>query len=310
MKKVLAILLMLVVLVQGVAFAEEIKDMPDNWAKPYLEAAVENGLLTGSDGFIRPDDPMTRAEMATIMVRATGAKQEADISKFTDVSKDSWYHSAMAKAVYMKAFTGSGNLLEPEKYITRQEAFVVLSRVFGLTAVADKSSDYINDFSDKNDIASWAAEGVSMIIKSGYVGGSDGKINPLSNITRAEFAAVMGRLVKYYIDEPGEYTPSSDGNIMVRSSNVTIKGLKTDKAVFVGDLTKEEKVDIIESEITGPLVVRGGYVTAGEKLSDVRACGSDAIFDSKFVPKEFIKNMSVYVTNDAKYVFEYSKYTE
>jgi hypothetical protein len=65
-----------------VAFAAEFKDMPNDWSTSALEAAVKNGLLTGSGGYIKASDNMTRAEMATIMVRACGATKEVDISGY------------------------------------------------------------------------------------------------------------------------------------------------------------------------------------------------------------------------------------
>ena len=43
------------------AYAADFKDMPDNWATEALNAAVDNGLMGGSGGYIYPDNPMTRA---------------------------------------------------------------------------------------------------------------------------------------------------------------------------------------------------------------------------------------------------------
>lgn len=48
-------------------------DMPDDWSTAALEHAVENGLLQGADGKIMPNDKLTRAQMATLIVRAFGA---------------------------------------------------------------------------------------------------------------------------------------------------------------------------------------------------------------------------------------------
>ena len=68
MKKVLSLFIGIIMLFT-VCSAEVFIDMPDNWATEALTNAVNNGLIGGSDGYIRPDDPMTRAEMATILKR-------------------------------------------------------------------------------------------------------------------------------------------------------------------------------------------------------------------------------------------------
>ncbi len=260
MKKIVSLILSLLLL-SSMTFAAEFKDMPNDWSTEALVKAVENGLLTGSDGYIKAGDNMTRAEMAAIMTRATGAVEEADISEFKDVKKDDWFYQAMAKAVKMGAFKGSDGKLNPESPITRQEAFLVLSRVFGLDKNLKDESSSLGQFKDAGKIDTWAKDGVNAIVKSGYVKGNDGYINPLNNISRAEFAVVMDRLVKYYIDSPEEEIPA-DGNVMIRCEIPEIKGLKTQHMVVLGDALNKSEVKFTECEISGKVVVRGGSLVA------------------------------------------------
>ena len=298
MKKIISLVLLVVLVLTNCAFADELTakdmfvDMPDNWATEALVAAVENGLISGSDGYIKPDDYMTRAEMAAIMVRATNASEEADITAFTDVLESEWYYSAMAKAVKMGAFTGSDGKLNPENYITRQEAFVVLARVFGINAVPSEDTSEIEIFSDKDDIADWAKTAVNMIVGAGYVGGNDGKINPLNNITRAEFAVVMNRLVKYYIDEPGEITPNSDGNIMIRCGGVELKDFTTDKMVCVGDIKKEDTIKFNNCNVTGDVTLRGGTASfTGGEFTSLKAITASTVLDITGLSQEAIQKL-------------------
>lgn len=257
MKKIIAILLVLVLTLSMTALAADFKDMPNDWSTAALNAAVENGLLTGSDGYIKAGDNMTRAEMATIMVRACGATKTADISAFTDVKADDWYFDAMSKAVAMGAFSGSDNKLNPQNPITRQEAFLVLSRVFGLNTRNDFDQSILKEFKDADKIDEWAKKGVLAIVASGYVSGANGYINPLDNITRAEFAVVMDRLVKYYIDELSDEIPE-DGNMVIRIPAGELSGLKTDKMVIIGDGVGDSAITLSDNELSGKLVVRGG----------------------------------------------------
>ena len=134
-KKLASCLLSAAVAVSAYAgvFAESFSDMPNDWRTAAIENAVANGLISGmGDGTVAPDANITRAQMAAIIVRALGARNAADISMFADVSQDAWYYDELAKAVYMNAFSGDGQNMNPENNITFQECFTVLSRVFGL----------------------------------------------------------------------------------------------------------------------------------------------------------------------------------
>ncbi len=258
MKKIISLIMVSLLVFSVSAFAADFKDMPNDWSTSALEAAVKNGLLTGSDGYIKASDNMTRAEMAAIMVRACGATKEADISAFKDVKESDWFYSSMAKAVAMGAFKGSNGKLSPQNPITRQEAFLVLSRVFGLDTNIDLSNDdKLAGFKDGNKVADWAKNGVGAITARGYVAGNDGYIKPLDNISRAEFAVVMDRLVKYYIDSPDAEIPT-DGNVMIRCAIEKIAGLKTDKMVILGDAVGDANVRIEGADMDGKLSIRGG----------------------------------------------------
>jgi hypothetical protein len=257
MKKIIAFFLVIIMSVSAAVFAADFKDMPNDWSTSALQAAVKNGLLTGNNGYIKAQDNMTRAEMATIMVRACGVTKAADISGFSDVSAKDWFFDSMAKAVAMGAFKGSDGKLNPDSPITRQEAFLVLSRVFGLNTNRDLDMSVLDQFKDAGKIDEWAKAGVASTVASGYVAGSNGYINPLNNISRAEFAVVMDRLVKYYIDELTDDIPS-DGNLMIRVPAKMLSELKTDKLIIIGDSVDDVEMNLVNNELSGKLVVRGG----------------------------------------------------
>ena len=80
------------------ASSAEFVDFPTGWSKVAMEAAVNNGLLSGyENNEIRPEANLTRAEMAAIIVRSFGAKTKSDISAYTDVSSSEWYYDYIAK---------------------------------------------------------------------------------------------------------------------------------------------------------------------------------------------------------------------
>lgn len=258
MKKLLAILIVLVMTLSTTAFAADFADVDGHWAEAAIGNAADNNLITGSAGYFFPDNNMTRAEMATIVVRAFGATADADISEFTDVATDAWYYSSVSKAVAMGAFNGADGKFNPENSITRQEAFVVLSRVFGLAINETVDVSVLDEFSDANKVADWAKADVAAIISAGYVGGSNGMLNPEANITRAEFAVVMDRLIKYYVDDASVTTIPTDGNVMIRVGGVKLDGVNTENMVVIGDGVGENDISVINSHLDKNIVVRAG----------------------------------------------------
>ncbi len=209
-KKITGILLALVIIFTT-CFATTFSDMPEEsyWSYEALNSAVTDGLLNGSDGKIYPKNNLTRAEMATILVRAYKLTEKADISEYTDVATDAWYYEYMQKACAKGLFKGDGtNKLNPDNYITRQEVFVVLSRALNLTG---GKVSVLDAFSDKDLIASWALDATASMVESGYIKGSGDRINPTNNISREEFAQIMYNLKKAGLfEEKKEETKAED----------------------------------------------------------------------------------------------------
>lgn len=240
MKKLLSIMTAALLLICAVAVnvsaasVADFTDMPDDWSTPALTAAVENGLLNGSDGLILPKDNLTRAQMAAIIARAFGADSKASLDGFTDVPETAWYYGDMQKAVAMGVFNGDGSgLLTPDNNITREQVFAVLARAFKLPS-GDIS--VLDKFSDKDSISEWAKPYAAALVGNGYISGSGGMINAKNNITRAEFAQVMYNMAKTYVDESTTLDGTYAGNVIVRASDVTIaKTAKIDGILVIAE---------------------------------------------------------------------------
>lgn len=224
------------------ANVSDFSDMPDDWSTPALTAAVENGLLNGSDGKILPANNLTRAQMAAIISRAFGAESRVALNSFTDVPSDAWYYGDMQKAVAMGVFNGDGSgLLNPENNITREQVFAVLARAFKLP---DGDVSVLDKFSDKNDVSDWAKPYAAALVGNGYISGSGGLINAKANITRAEFAQVMFNMVKTYVDTPGTLSVTYEGNVIIRSSGVTVsKDAKINGILVVSEKSSSVTVE-------------------------------------------------------------------
>ena len=238
--------------------------------------AVQNGLLNGSDGKILPKGLLTRAQMATMVNRAFASSAKASLTGFTDMVPGVWHYDEMAKAVRMGVFQGANGKLSPNDPITREQAFAVLARAFGL---ADGKASSLDKFSDGAQVSSWARGAVAALVEQGYVSGADGALNPQSYITRAEFAQVMDALVAAYGDQDLK-DQTVEGNLILRSNNtlenVTVKG----------DLILADGVSAASLKnvtVTGRLVVRGG--TDGVKLTKSTAKGGIQLANPNGTPK-------------------------
>lgn len=244
------------------ASAADFTDMPDNWAKAPLEAAVENGLLNGSDGLLRPTDYLTRAEMAAILVRAFGTTQSASVSGFSDVKADAWYvtQNAVPGAVFMEIMNGNNDgTFEPGRNISREQAFAVLARALKLEA---GSSSVLAQFTDAAQISGWASGEVAAMVAAGYVNGSNRKLNPKGNITRQEFAQVMFNIFGDYISTAGTVTELGGKAVMINVPGVTVKDTTVHGDVIIGEGVGEGDVFFENVTIEGRVVVRGGGVNS------------------------------------------------
>ncbi|MDW5299353.1 MAG: S-layer homology domain-containing protein [Sedimentibacter sp.] len=258
-------------------------DMPNNWSTAALKKAVDNGLLKGyadkGKNLIKADEPLKRAEMSVVVNRAFSAVKTAELNGVTDVPFTAWYASDMAKAVMMGTFM-KDTTMRPESNITRQEAFVVLARAF---KVCSDALEYkaLENYSDKADIAPWAKKDLNAMVEAGYVQGSDGKINPNANITRAEFATVLDNLVKLYIDMPGEVIDVTlSGNILIRVPGVMLKNLTIKGDLIIADGVGDGDVTLDNVKVEGRTVVRGGgensiVIKGNSNLGKIIVCKVD-----------------------------------
>ena len=259
-KNILAMVLATSMLVPSNAYAlskSDFSDFPNDWSTPALTNAVENGLLVGANGKINASSFITRAEVSAIINRAFGAKKTSSLSSYRDVSSNAWYYNDMSKAVYMETFVGSDGLLNPEKNITREEAFSVIARAF---LIDDGDYSELSKFNDGNNVSDWAKKSISGLIKKGYINGSNGNINPKSNITRAEFAQIMYAVAGSYISSPGEYSNNINGNLVVSSDNVVLKNSTIEGDLIITDGVDTGKIQLDSVSVKGRIVIRGGNI--------------------------------------------------
>ena len=238
------------------------KDMPVKgfWSTTALKAAVSNGLLNGfteKDGsYIKPDDALTRAQMATIVNRAFGAKEVSALSGVKDVAASEWYFKDMQKAVKMGTMK-LDNLMRPNDSITRQEAFTILGRALKM---GDGAKADLAKFNDASQVASWATESMGAMVKAGYIKGDKNLLTPNTTMTRVQFATIMDNVIKQYISTPGTVTQVAAGNVMVNVPGVTLQDVTITGDLIIGDGVGDGTVNLKNVVVKGNLIARGGGV--------------------------------------------------
>ena len=233
------------------------------WYAEAVSAAVDNGLLYGkSSSIIDPNGDMTRAEMAAIINRSFGCYKTADISQYKDVSKSKWYYKDVALAVQMGTYNGrSSSSMAPDAPISRQEAMTVVARALELDYDAYAKTD-LSAFSDRSEISNWALPYVRAMVGADYIHGRTKGLEPLDNITRAEFAQIFYNIIGTYIVSKGTYDKDIKGSVLIRTDEVTLQNMTVDGDLIIGCGAADGKIVLDNVTVKGRLLVWGGGTKA------------------------------------------------
>ncbi|MBR4979101.1 MAG: S-layer homology domain-containing protein, partial [Clostridia bacterium] len=163
-----------------------------------IEALACRGIINGmNDRVFEPESFMTRAQYAAIVVRALGLEFKKT-REFSDVSASAWYYSYVCTAFSYGIINGvSDTEFDPESYISREQALVMIKRAAKLCGLSGNTQDdALSEYKDADKVSDWAKEGVAFCIKSGIFAPENGKIEPKESIKRAEIADVIFKLLK------------------------------------------------------------------------------------------------------------------
>jgi len=148
-----------------------------DWFADAVAYVTEKGLMngTGSDTF-SPNASITRGMLMTVLARYAGE----DTTGSTP-----WYQKGMEWA---KA-NGVSDGTNPEVNITREQLVTMLYRYAG----SPKADGKLDSFFDAASVSTYAENAMQWAVANGIVNGSNGKLNPQDNATRAEVAAILMR---------------------------------------------------------------------------------------------------------------------
>lgn len=169
--------------------------------QPAIEALAARGIIDGmEDGLFHPEESMTRAQFAAIVVRALGLTPAAS-DAFTDVPSTAWYAPYVGTASTYGLINGVGEgRFNPDGTITKQEAAVMVARaakLCGMDTELDTATvrDVLAQFTDYVTTPEWAREGLAFCYQEGILDDSAMEIQGKTEILRCEIAQMLYNLL-------------------------------------------------------------------------------------------------------------------
>ncbi|NMI07900.1 S-layer homology domain-containing protein [Paenibacillus sp. SZ31] len=174
-------------------------DTRQHWAQSTISQWIRLGVITGyPDQSFKPDRSITRAEFAALLTRLFVFKDTDGTARTTTVSfKDVDRHWAL-DAIETLAERGIVNgyqdgSFKPDHTITREEMVVMLMRVVQTDALP--KGQQLN-FTDEQQIASFAKEAMNLAVRAGILGGYQGMLRPKGAASRAETSIMLLHLLE------------------------------------------------------------------------------------------------------------------
>ncbi|PYG86857.1 endo-1,4-beta-xylanase [Ruminiclostridium sufflavum DSM 19573] len=185
--------------------AEAYSDVQNHWSKDAVNNVISRLIMNGAgENSFKPDTDITRGEFVDSVVKALGLYRVGrGADSFGDVAKNSKYYDSIGIAYEYGFISGyKDNLFKPDNKITRQEAFVVISKAMGLAGIKTEYSDndagsILGSFKDYGIISGWAKISAAACVKNNIISGKDGKmLAPKNSITRGEVSSIINNILK------------------------------------------------------------------------------------------------------------------
>lgn len=169
-------------------------DVPEGyWAKAPIEYFATLGIIGGyPDGTFRPEEPLNRAEICAVLVKALGEEVSIpDENPFPDVPRRYWGAKYIKKATELKLMGGfPDGLFKPGERITRAEAVIIFGRFAKLKEKKAVITAPFPDLSPRH----WASPMITSAKEAGLLDYLKGKnFDPNKELTRAEAAEILSK---------------------------------------------------------------------------------------------------------------------
>lgn len=188
------------------SFAKDYGDLPkDHWAYKQIQILTDFNVVVGyPDGNYRPDQEVTRAEFATMVIKAF-EQQNAQITKpaqFSDVSEKDWFYGMVQRAVMFDLLKGyPDGHFDPYGSVSRGHVISTIVNALTTETISNQKANEIleNSYADYKEIPDWLiiaagkAEILGMVVKAP---GEETVVNANRPATRAELAAFLVKMLE------------------------------------------------------------------------------------------------------------------
>lgn len=179
--------------------AGDFTDVADGaWYAKAVDYVTENGYFNGvSDTLFYPEGTMTRAMFATAVGRLAGIDvSDYAGSAFSDVPEGQWYSAYVKWAADNGIVNGvGGGQFDPDAEITREQMTALLCRYAEYAGIdvtpASGASEAFGAFSDSASVSDYAEESMIWAVGEGLISGSEGRLLPKEDATRAQVAQIV-----------------------------------------------------------------------------------------------------------------------
>ena len=176
-----------------------------HWAYQSIKFLTEIGVVVGyPDGTYKPDIPVTRAEFASMAIKALG-QEDATVTQdihFSDIEPSFWAYNIIKKAVYFDLIPDAdGQRFRPYESVTRAEAIAIAGNALTTSQISEqRAKDIISkSYEDYTQMPAWflisaaKAQLLDLII---VMPGNEGKLESDRPANRAEVAAILYKMMQ------------------------------------------------------------------------------------------------------------------
>lgn len=259
LKKVLATTAAATIMATALPVVTYAADYDNHWAKEAITKWSEKEVLEGyEDGTFKPNNKVTRGELAAIIVRVFGLTDTSAAEKYTDVEATKWYASDIAKvssAGIMNDY--EDGTFKPNQEATREEAAYAIAKGY---KVAAKETNVT--FKDQAQISDWAEAEIASLVAGGYLNGNpDGTFRPTASLTRAEAVTMVDKITADLVNVAGTYSQDIDGHLVVNTKDVELKDMTITGNLYLAEGIGEGDVKLNNVTVLGDVIVEGGGVS-------------------------------------------------
>ena len=202
-KSVLALAVFAMISAPAQAFYTDMDQ--DHWAYQSIKFLTEIGVVVGfPDGSYRPDIPVTRAEFASMAIKALG-QEKATVTQdinFADITPEFWGYNIIQKAVYFDLIPdGKGASYRPFDPVARAEAINIAVNALTTSEISQQKAESIisKAYKDYTQIPAWFLMGAAkanLLNLDVITPGHEGNMEALRPANRAEVAVLLYRMMQ------------------------------------------------------------------------------------------------------------------